>query len=815
MSIYLKTAVRSLIKRKGFSLLNILGLSIGMTACLLIFHYVSFERDFDRFSSAAERIYRLRLDSYAENSLRWSSATSYPAFGPTMKKEFPEVEAFCRLYDFEVVLAETTTNNKYKEEKGYFADPSAIPMLGIEMLEGDPHTALAEIKSIILSASTAKKYFGLSPAVGKRLRVIHSDSPPDNDLLVTGVFKDYAPQSHLDIKYLVSYKTLQHQLNLDGDTSNATETEFGWYDFYTYLQLAPRTDVKKFEAKLPTYMEKYVNGDEWRQKNKIRDSLAMIPLTSIHLYSDANQEAEVNGDGQAVSFLFVIALFILGIAWVNYINLSTARSIERAREVGVRKVMGAHRNSLIFQFLSESFLLNTVAGFISLAVFTGLIFSFDRFIGREATAFYLMNTRYAFYFASIFLVGTFLSGLYPAFVLSGFRPVQVLKGIFKNSNQGVLLRQSLMVAQFVISMVLIAGTMVVYQQLKYMKGYAIGANINQTIVLEGARSVVDSFYQNTYQPFKSDLLENAQIEAVTASSSIPGKEIYWTSGIQRTGQLNATAHTMYHMGVDYDFIPAFGIQLLAGRNFSKDFGTDRRSVLLTERGMRELGFQNPEEAIQHKVIRGRDTLQIIGIVSNFHHQGLRKALDPMIFLLRPDTRNFYSIKLKGGSAQNTLAQIEKKWNQYFPSDPFNYFFLDEAYNLQYKSEILFSKVFAVFSLLGILIACFGLLGLSAYNVLQRTKEMGIRKVIGASESTLMLLLSKDFIKLVSIALVIAIPSGYLVMNAWLRGFAYRTQIGWWVFVWTACIALAITFLTIWTQAIGAIRARPARALRSE
>ena len=814
-NISFKTAFRSLTKRKGFSLLNILGLAIGMTCCLLIFHYVSYQRNFDQFSEHANDIVRLRLDSYQQGVLAWKSATSYPAFGPTMKKDFPEVIDYCRLYDFEKVLANTETNIKYAETKGYLADPSALSMLGVQLIKGDAGTALREVKSIVLSETTAKKYFGNADPLGKRLQIRDVELPTDNDLLVTGVFKDYPVNSHLIINYLVSYNTLQYQLNKEGDSSNTSNTNFGWYDFYTYLQLAPGTDLKKFESKLPAYCDRYINNNDWNKKSNVKNALSVIPLKDIHLYSNFNQEAEVNGNGQSVSFLFLIAIFILGIAWVNYINLATARSVERAKEVGVRKVMGAQRSSLIQQFLTESLLLNLVSLILSSGLFFILLKPFDTFTGHSEFSFYTMNITYWVWFGLMFFLGTLLSGIYPAFVLSGFQPVTVLKGIFKNSGSGVVLRKSLIITQFVASVILITGTMVVYRQLKYMRGSDLGADLQQTLIVEGVRSVGDSAYNNFYQPFKNELLQGNSIKSVASSTSVMGKEIYWTNGVRRLDVPDATSHTMYNMGIDYDFIPAYQIRMLSGRNFSKEFSTDNKGVILTESGAKELGFTDMAEAVNKKLRRGGDTVHVIGVAASYHHQGLQKSLDPMLIVLRPNSRNFYSIKLEKGDPSKSLSRIESTWNKYFPSDPFNYYFLDESFNEQYKGEMLFGKVFGIFSLLGIIIACFGLLGLSAYNVLQRTKEIGIRKVIGASEQGILMLLTGDFIKLILFALVIGIPLSWLLMHKWLSGYAFRTSMPWWIFAGAGSIALMIAFATISIQAIKAIKSKPVTSLRTE
>jgi len=810
---YFKLALRNLLKRKGYSFLNIMGLAIGITCCLLIFQYVAFERSFDSFGKKASQVVRLRLDSYRQGKLAWKSATSYPAFGPTMKRDFPEVQNFCRLIDANMLLANEEKNVKFFEEKGYYADTSVFSMLGVNLVKGNPATALNSPDKLLLSESMARKYFGNDDPIGKRL--INRDGSYSPVFEVTGVFQDFPQNSHLIINHLASYSSLGKQLRHYGDTTNATETAWGWYDFYTYLQLKPGTDRKKFESKFRAFCDKYIDNQEWARTNNIKTVISVLPLTDIHLYSNYNQEAEVNGNGQSVSFLFLIAFFIIGIAWINYINLATARSLERAREVGVRKVVGALRQNLITQFLIESFLLNLVALILALALAFLLTPWFNTLTGRENIHNFALPSTYWFGFAGMFLAGSLLAGIYPAFVLSSFRPVSVLKGLFKNSTGGLLLRKGLIITQFATSVLLIAGTMIVYQQVSYMRNQKIGADINQTLVLNGAGSLTDSLYQNVFQPFKNDLLKIKGVKNVSTSSGIMGKEIYWTNGASRLGTENKGAMTLYNMGIDYDFVPSFGLELKSGRNFSKEFGTDQRAVLLNEEAARQLGFTNLEQPLKEKIRSAGDTVQVIGILANYHHQGLHKAIDPMIFRLRPNSRNAYSLKVETAGISESVASVERTWSKYFPNDPFSYYFLDESFDQQYKDDKRFGKVFGLFASLAILIACFGLLGLSAYNILQRTKEIGIRKVMGASVQNLLFILSKDFLKLVLIAFIIAVPVTWWIMHNWLQDFAYRINISVWVFVVAGIASFIIALVTISFQAIRAAMANPVKSLRTE
>jgi putative ABC transport system permease protein len=728
-----------------------------------------------------------------------------------MKKDFPEVENYCRLIDANFLLANDRNQNKIRETKGYFADPSALDMLGVHLMEGNPATALDGPYKIVLSEATAKKYFGQEDPLGKRLTVRDGNRI---SLEVTGVFSEYPANSHLILHHLIPYTTLDAEIAKGGDSTRPAETAWGWYDFYDYVQLKPGTDWRQLQAKMPAFCDRYINNHDWNKKNNNRDELFLIPLTDIHLYSNYNQEAEVNGNGKSVGFLFLISFFIIVIAWVNYTNLATARSLERAKEVGVRKVLGAARRDLVLQFLAESLLLNVIA--LVIAVVTAILLTrpFNTLIGSEGSSFSL-PTDYTLFFLGLFFTGTLLSGLYPAFVLSGYHPITVLKGLFKNTSRGLLLRKGLIIGQFTISVILITGTILVYQQVQYMRRQQLGVDINQTLILQAATSQQDSIYHNILQPFKASLLEQSAVKSVTASSNVMGQEIYWTSGIIRVGDLAKAGVTLYHLGIDYDFLPAYDLHPIAGRNFSKDFSTDDKAVLINEKAADLLGFKDATEAINGQLKRGRDTLHIIGVVPNFHQQGLQKAVDPMLILLRPDARSYYSVKISTDHVQQTIAGIEKTWNHYFPEDPFNYFFLDESFNEQYKADTRFGEVFGLFATLAILIACFGLLGLSAYNVLQRTKEIGIRKVLGATERSLVFLLSREFLYLVLLSLIIAIPVTWLVMHNWLQDFAYRISIQWWVFALGGTLALLIALATVGFQALRAATTNPIKSLRTE
>lgn len=815
---YITIALRNLAKRKGFTLLNVFGLALGMACCLFILQYVRYERSYDRFHANAGNIYRLRLDAYQEGQLAWRSATVYPAFAPTMKRDFPEVQEACRLIDADCILHNPKTNVKFAEKKGYFADQAFLNMFSLDLISGDGATALASPDKILVSESMAKRYFGRTDVLGENLVV----KDPDNfqTYEISGVFRDYPANSHLIIDYLISYPTFSKLVTQTWrDTSNATETSWGWYDFYTYLQLKPGTTPEAFRAKFPAFVDKYINARYKERKINFRNEIDIIPMPDIHLYSNVNQEAEVNGNGRAVAILFIVALFILAIAWINYVNLSTSRSLERGREVGVRKVLGAMRAQLMRQFLTESILLNLAAFTLALAAVSLLMPAFSRFSGKDIPLNFLTDPQFWLTAGGVLTLGSLLAGVYPAFVLSGFRPVTVLKGQLKNAASGAVLRKGLIVFQFAASIGLIAGTLIVYHQIRYMRNQPLGVDINQTLVVEGAQSILDSLYMGSFEPFRHQVLRIPKVNRLTASSNVPGNETYWTNGSRLLGGGGETqrSHTMYNLGIDEAFMEAYQLKVIAGRAFSKESGDDtgRRTVLFNETAVRTFGFSKPEEALNRRMIRGNDTLTIVGVVNDFHQEGLQKAINPVAFLFRPDSRSFYSFKIETSDVQQTIAAIKSAWNEHFPNDPFNYFFLDESFNKQYEADIRFGRVFSLFAALAILVACLGLLGLAGYQIVQRTKEIGIRKVLGASTAGIVGLLSRDFVLLMLLALAIATPSAWYFMEKWLTNFAYRIAIGWWVFAAAGLAAIAVAFLTVGIQGMRAALANPVQALRSE
>ena len=814
---FLKIAIRNLFRRKGYAILNIFGLTIGITCCLLIFIYVAYERSYDGFNKQADRVFRIQDEEYQGGRMVVPCAAAMPGVAPAMKREFPEVEEAGRLRKTELLLGNDTRNIRFKEKTVYYADPSILGMLDIPLVDGNAKTALTGPGKIVISGEEARKYFGTENPLGKTLTV-HS-SGNTRPLEVTGVFKNYPSNAHLKLSVLISYLTYSQVIGSYGNPKDVLETSFGWTDFYTYILLRKGADRKQVEAKLPAFIDRHYNDLPENKSEGDRYSLSLMPLKNIHLYSHYTEEAEANGDGQSVTFLFLIAFFIVCIAWINYINLATARSLERAREVGVRKVLGAMRKELIGQFMLESLLLNLIALLVAVVITIAMTPLFAHISGRPLPSLLHLPADYKLYFLILLVAGIFLSGIYPALVLSRYMPVAVLKGAFKNAAGGQWLRKGLIVGQFAASIILIAGTMIVYRQMHYMQNQDLGANINETVVIKGAfGGMTDSSYQETYSAFKDDVLKVPGVKSITSSSGIMGEEILWSTNWNRVRGGSKQTQILFHLGVDEDFISGFGLKMIAGRPFSRASNENKRKIILNQSAVRTMGYATPQAAIGDLISGGQDgmdSLEVMGVIADFHNEGLQKAIQPLVIFPNSRTKGNYSVKIEGRNLAATVSAIKKVWDRHFASNPYDYFFLDEFFNRQYDENRRFGMIFGLFAILAIMIACFGLLGLSAYNVLQRTKEIGIRKVLGASVNSLLFTLSKDFILLVLIAFIIAVPVVAVAMNSWLQAFAYRVGIMWWIYAVAGVLAILISLITVGFQAFRAATANPVNSLRSE
>ncbi|MEK6477955.1 ABC transporter permease [Catalinimonas sp. 4WD22] len=794
-------AYRNLLKHKFYSIINLLGLALGTAACLMILHYVHYETSYEDFHKKSEHIYRLTLDGYKEGVLLVQDAEMYPLAGPELKEQMPEVVDFVRLHDENQIVV-GHEENRQRETRLYFTDPSFFSIFSVDVLQGDPSSALDDPFEIVVTASKARQYFGTTDVVGKSLDLYGMGYEVKN-AKITAVIKDLPTNTHLKVDFLLSFISLQdealnYQLSWNGNNE------------FTYLLMAPEFDKKAFEAKLDKFtqdMEDQI-GEEKFVIQAIRD---------IHLHSHKTYEPDVNGDAKTVSFLSVIAVFILIIAWVNYINLATARSVERAKEVGIKKAMGCTRAQLVKQFLFESLLTNTAAMLLAVLM-VYLSFSAFRQLSGQPLVFRLFSDpSFGLLLIGLVIFGTILSGLYPSFVLSSFRPTSVLKGKLISSSHGRWLRQGLVIFQFLASVVLMIGTFTVYLQLNFMRDQELGLDIEQLMVVE---LPLDLRYDPQIASKLSSLQEEwkrlADVEIVAGAKAMPGSGynlLNSSSGINLEGdEVRDISTTYYHYGIDARYLQSLNTNMLAGQPFRK--GTDNsHKIIINEEAASILGFENPEQAIGEKLTF--DSIStIIGVVENYHFHSLKDPITPFIHWYS-ELNPYQYIRLNTKNVQSSIKQLEATFEGIFPNSTFSYSFLDETYNRQYLAEIRFGKVFSLFAGLAIAVACLGLLGLSSYTSIQRTKEIGIRKALGASVGNILFLLSKSYFRLILIALIIAIPIANYLMSEWLLQFAYRIGISWWLFVLPGFAIICIALLAISGQTLKSARANPVKALRYE
>src|SRR5579859_1942964 len=557
-----------------------------------------------------------------------------------------------------------------------------------------------------------------------------------------------------------------------------------------------------------------MRAEDWAKTSR-RQEFILQPLLGIHLYSNLLQESqpEERGDGDSVYALTVIALFILIIAWVNYVNLATAKSFDRANEVGVRKVMGAEKGQLIKQFLSESFLVNFLAGILALVLVRLAWPAFSSLTGRAIPIAYFLQKDFWMLIGILFVMGAVLSGFYPALVLSSFKPVSVLKGKVMRTAQGSILRKSLVVFQFVASVVLITGSIIVFQQLNFMKNQSLGVDINETVVLKGP-GVTDSTYVQKIENFRADVLRIPGVKSMTASTNVPGDEIFWASGIKRLVGGPENSISGYTVGIDHDYIQAFNLKLAAGRSFDVQHQNEQKHIILNRAMAEALDFKDPKTALGEKVIQ-RDTFEVVGILENYHQMSLKESVAPLVFRYTPGFASFYALKIESIDYPRILASLEEPWKTYFPGNPIDYFFLDKFFNRQYESDRQFGQVFSIFTGLAIFIACLGLFGLASFMTIQRTKEIVIRKALGSTSTKIILLLSKGFIQLVLIANLFAWPLAWWIMNSWLQSFPYHISISPVLFIAAGLGVVAIAFLSVGFQTFKAARVNPANTLKYE
>ena len=803
---YFKIALRNLLKYKFISFINLFGLTAGLTCCLLITTYVLNELSYDRYNKNAGNIYRvIRSFNNQDGLVSLKLGTVAPPFGYYLPGDFPEIKKLTRLLD----AGAGTLRYKEKliiEPHVFIADENLADVFSITMLKGDSKTALLDPYTVVMTEEMAKKYFGDEDPMNKVIRYNNQI-----DLKVTGIYKSFPQNAHIHPGIMASYNTMT-AAQLYG--MEKIPKDWGNNSFFTYILLPPHYDASKMTARFPAFLDKHM-ADQYsgNQPSKFT-KLDLQKLTDIHLYSHTDYEAEPNSDMKRVYIFGAIAFFILLIASINYMNLSTARSALRAREIGIRKVVGARRKELILQFLSESVLLCCVA--ITLAV--GLLYASIPWINKmgelQLSATTLLKWQVLLPVSiAPFFVGI-VSGIYPALFMSGFQPVKTLKGLFKAGKSTVSLRKVLVVTQFSISIILIITTAVIFRQLHFMQQKSLGLSRDHVLVMN-----YNDGLSKQFESFRNELLSNTDIREVTRSSRVPSGRLLDNMGASTLSgdSLKPTKTDIKFVSVDEGFIPTFGMQLSSGRNFSKEFGTDTSNFILNETSSRALGWWPANKAIGKDFQYGGTRGHIIGVVRDFHFENMHQVIAPMVLIKQPASNPYFnniSVKVSGNHVA-ALAYLEKTWKKFSPETPYQSVFLDEKFDALYKSEQKQGTLFTVFAGIAILIACLGLFGLSAFTISQRVKEIGIRKVLGASISSIVQLLSKDFLVLVAIASLIAFPVAWYAMHSWLQDFAYRISIPWWIFLLAGVIAALVALVTISFQAIKAAVSNPVKSLRSE
>jgi putative ABC transport system permease protein len=795
---YLKITFRNLIKYKIYSIVNIAGLAVGMACCILILLWVKNELSYDRFHENSERIFRVVAGG--QNAAKGTILALQGPLAPLLKKEFPEVEKYVRIYAFKIFSGEKLVSHQHKHfytNNFFMVDPSFFEVFSFPFIKGDPRTALYDLRSIVITEEMAKKYFSNDDPLGKILSYEN-----EFDFVVTGVVKNIPFNSHFQFDFIIpleNYRDIQSLPNgLDNWDNQA---------FVTYLLLNPNCDISSLEKKMTELVNQYTRNDIF--------TFFLQSLTDIHLYSNLRDELGTNTDIRYVRLFVAIAFLVMLIACLNFINLSTARSLKRAKEVALRKVVGARRTQLIQQFLGESVLVSVLALAVALVLVELLLPAFRNFVGKplEIHLFFSLSL-WLLVLAIVIFTGIF-GGIYPAFVLSAFQPVSVFKAKMQKSQRGLLsLRRFLVVIQFAVSICLIICTGIIYKQIKYMQNTPLGFTREQVIIIPigtGQETVSKA------QILKDRFKQHNNIVAVTASSHTPGHRL-WGRGIKLLDKPNPEWEKLLirSLWTDYDFIKTYKITLLAGRDFSSACSSDKSSAfILNETAVRSLGWKTAEAALGNSIYFDEKTGNIIGVVKDFHFRSLHDAIEETILHIRPE--RFYSLSLRANTSNLplTLSALKKIWEEILPNRPFEYVFLDEDFAKLYYFDRKVAELMGYFTFLSVFITCLGLFSLVAFSTEQRTKEIGIRKILGATIPNILFLLTKDFTKGVLVANIIAWPVAYYAMFRWLQNFAYRTNIGITTFILSATIALLIAIITVSYQSIKAALANPIEALRYE
>lgn len=801
---YFKISIRNLLNHKAYSAINIIGLAIGLAAFLMISQYIRFERSYDKHLSNSDMLYRLTTDLIDGGVIKTRDAMSFHPSGQVLVDEMPEVLNYTTTNQLSEIVIRQNDEVRF-EKRALAADSNFLKIFDYKILAGNLASTLNDPYNIVLTESKAKAYFGDGAAVGQSLELLGDFNRRFN---VTAVIEDVPENTHYKFDILISLKSIQRRLDDDG---------WNGFNYYTYLKIDRQADMASLRSKLPTLSRKYIGED-----SKLTFNLQ--PVEVIHLESNFTYEPEIHGSADAVNFLVIIAIFVLIIAWVNYINLSTARAIDRAKEVGLRKVIGAQKRQLIIQFMFESLIINFIGALIALVIAELSLPFFNQLIDKEIADHVWNDVTFLRTLTIFFLAGTIVTGSYPAFVLSKFTPVVVLKGKFRNSKDGVILRKGLVILQFTVSLVMIAGTLIVSKQMNYMRSKDKGFDINQTIGFRNPSAAQDEREASREKllSFYDVLRSQSSIQAVGSTSNMPGggsSDINSSSGgVKIVGLTDVLQATTYIQAFDQEFIKTMGMEILEGRTFNHDFAQDTAAIIVNTAFLDRFGISDYESILDEKIQFGLDPENrkrtIVGVLKNFNRTSLKSNIEPSCYLMNPASR-YSVVKLNTSNSKEAIDQLDETWRRFFPNAPLDLVFLDQRFEQLYKEEKRFGSVFGSFSILAICVAMLGLFGLSSFMAIQRTKEVGVRKVLGASVVQIIGIFYKDFVALFGISSLVGIPSVYFVMNGWLGDYAYRIDFPWLLTFSALLLVVVFALVTVGLQTRKVAILNPAKSLKYE
>jgi len=815
---YLKIAWRNITRRKGLALLNIFGLSVGLAVCLSILIYYRHEMNYDAYHQFRDRIVRFEPGFLnPDGSIRGGFATLAPGFIPLLEKDFPAIEKIARLVSLQSFGDTFVTNGDSvtRERRLFLADAELLEILSLPLAEGDPQSALAEPNTVVLSAPTARRYFPAGPALGRMLKIENRISGPML-FRVSGVMREMPLNSHFRCDLLGSLASIKAVQSL-GDYFYGT-TNLSDNVSYVYARLAPGTAVASLEASLPAFLDRVLparttnDGQTLRPSSRMR--LVVRPVPEIHLQARNTNEIEPGGDPKLLSFFVLIAGLILAVACINFVNLATARASKRAREVGLRKVVGGRRKTLAFQFMLESIMVVFVSLVAGLAIARLTLPAFSSLAGRPLSFAVVAEPGSLLLLAGVFLLASLVAGLYPAAYISGFRPAAILRGELTRGSRGAFLRKILVVFQFAVSVILIIGVGVVGRQMRFLRDADLGFDRENVILMPASAEIIGS-----WDDVRRELTADTSVLDAALSKRAPSGSLQDAPGFSATvnGKLVNGGFSLPHNRVSREFFRTYKMRFVAGRDFSEEFPTDAaEAFILNETAVRRLGWASPQEAVgQPFSVSGGRNGRVVGVTADFNYESLHKEILPIVTYIVPGQANTLSVRLAAGRVEDALKHVRSVWNRFRPGFPFEFDFLDTRLNGLYENEQRMMRMFKTFSGLAVLIACLGLFGLASYAAEQRVREIGIRKVMGASAVRIVTMFSTEFGGWICAAILIAWPIGYVLMKRWLGGFAYKTSIGWTPFIVSAALCLAIALVTVVSRTFRAASANPAESLRHE